>query len=426
MTQARPVRGQQPYYEVLGPDGGPAALRGVHAAATRGRDAPGPDFAESAGAVRIAVVTESFLPHINGVTGSVVQVLRHLRRRRHAAMVWAPGGPPAHVEGAPVVALPSLPLPGYPQVRVPLTSAGTLVKELERFRPDVVHLASPFAIGAPAMRAATRLKVPVVAIYQTDVAGFAERYGLGMAQELIWHRLRSIHDRADLTLAPSVTVREDLHRQRIPRVQLWARGVDPTVFSPAWRDNHRRLALVDQPGDVLVGYIGRLADEKHVDDLRVLNDLRGVRLVVIGDGPRRADLQRILPRAAFLGLLTGPDLSRAVASLDIAVQPGPYETFCQAAQEAMASGVPVVAVGAGATAELIDPSRTGWVYPRGDLAQLRAHVQDLAGDDAKRRAMGLAARAAVRTRTWPAVCDQLLTYYQSVVQGSPITTISSP
>ncbi len=368
------------------------------------------------------MVSESFLPHVNGVTGSVLQVLRHLRTTGHDARVIAPGNPPRICEGFDVVALQSVGLPGYSQVRLPVVVTGTLVRELARFAPDVIHLASPFVLGGPVVRAAASLHIPVVAIYQTDVAGFARRYGLTAASNAAWRRIRSIHERAHITLAPSPTAARDLEQHGVPRVQVWPRGVDTAAFSPAHRDAGWRARLAPA-GEVLVGFVGRLAAEKQVEDLAVLGDLPGVRLVVIGDGPERERLTQRLPGAYFTGVLTGRDLSRAVASLDVVVHPGPYETFCQAAQEAMASGVPVVAVGAGGLLDLVDSSRTGWLYPPGDLQALRAHVADLAGDQAKRRAMGTAAHQSVRARTWPVVCDRLLDHYdeaaRSMVIGGP-------
>lgn len=364
--------------------------------------------------MRVAIVAESFLPQVNGVTNSILQVLRHLRRSGHHALVLAPGNPPASVHGARVVPLRSMPLPGYPQARVGLPTARMLTKELLEFRPDVVHLASPFTTGGPAVRAAARCDVPVVAVYQTDVAGFAERYGWGPAAEAAWLRVRQVHDGADLTLAPSSVAAAGLADHGVARVRIWPRGVDTTAFDRRHRDPrlHRRLA---PGGEVLVGYHGRLAAEKQVEDLRAVHDVPGLRLVVVGDGPERENLRALLPRATFTGQLRGRSLSRAVATLDVAVQCGPFETFCQSAQEAMASGVPVVAVGAGGVAELVDPSRTGWLYPPGDLAALRARVLDLAGDSTKRRAMGRAAEAAVRARTWPVVCEQLLQHYEDAV-----------
>src|SRR5450631_2212897 len=332
--------------------------------------------------MRVAVVSESFLPHVNGVTGSVLQVLRHLRRTGHEAMVIAPGDPPRTCEGFEVVALPSVGFPGYPQVRVPVVVTGRLVRELARFAPDVIHLASPFVLGGVVVRAAASLDIPVVAIYQTDVAGFALRYGLTAASNAAWRRISSIHERAHITLAPSPTAARDLERHGVPRVQVWPRGVDTAAFSPVYRDPELRARLAPS-GEVLVGFIGRLAAEKQVEDLAVLNDLPGIRMIIIGDGPEREGLARCLPGAHFMGELSGLDLSRALASLDIVVHPGPYETFCQVAQEAMASGLPVVAVGAGGLLDLVDNSRTGWLYPPGDLQALRTHVADLVGDESK-------------------------------------------
>jgi phosphatidylinositol alpha 1,6-mannosyltransferase len=351
--------------------------------------------------MRVTVVSESFLPQINGVTGSVIQVLRHLRRTGHQAQVIAPGDVPESCEGFEVVALPSVGFPGYSQVRVPLVVSGRIVRELERFAPDVIHLASPFALGGQVM---------------TDVAGFALRYGLTAASNAAWRRIRSIHERAQVTLAPSPTAARNLEEHGIPRVQVWPRGVDTAAFSPSHRDAGLRAQLAPA-GGVLVGFVGRLAAEKQVEDLAVLSDLPGVRLVVIGDGPERERLSRALPGAHFTGALTGSDLSQAVASLDMFVHPGPYETFCQAAQEAMASGIPVVAVGAGGLRDLVDNSRTGWLYPPGDLRALRGHVADLVGDQTKRQAMGMAAHHAVRARTWPVVCDRLLGHYSEAASG---------
>jgi phosphatidylinositol alpha 1,6-mannosyltransferase len=370
--------------------------------------------------MKVAVVSESFLPHINGVTGSVLQVLGHLNRTGHQAMVIAPGNPPPTCEGFDVVALPSVGFPGYPQVRIPMVVTSRLVRELARFGPDVIHLASPFAMGGPVTRAAASLDIPVVAVYQTDVAGFALRYGLTAASHAAWRHIRAIHERAQITLAPSPTAARDLERHGVPRVQVWPRGVDTAAFSPSHRSADLRARLATS-GEVLVGYIGRLAAEKQVEDLAVLNDLPGIRLVIIGDGPERERLTRCLPGAHFTGVLSGTDLSQALASLDIVVHPGPYETFCQVAQEAMASGLPVVAVGAGGLLDLVDSSRTGWLYPPGDLEALRSQVADLVGDLWKRRAMGAAAHHKVRARTWPVVCARLMRHYdeasRSLVAG---------
>lgn len=355
--------------------------------------------------VKVAIVTESFLPHVNGVTRSVIEVLRHLQRTGHDAHVLTPGDPPATCEGVRVTGLPSVGLPGYPEVRVSLATASRLSRELAELRPDVIHLASPFVLGGPVVRAAQDLGIPVVAVYQTDVPGYAARYNIGPVTGALWRRVVSIHERVAVTLAPTPTTARELESHGVPRIKVWPRGVDLAAFSPVHRTRP------DTHPVVRVGFVGRLAPEKQIEHLTALDGLPDIRVVVVGDGPGRRDLQRLLPHAEFTGLLTGAALSRAVADLDVAVQTGPHETFCQAAQEAMASRVPVVAVGAGGLLDLVDNSRTGWLYEPRDLAGLRARVADLAGDRRKRLAMGAAARAAVSHRTWPRVCADLLTHY---------------
>ncbi len=370
----------------------------------------------SPGVVRVAVVTESFLPHVNGVTNSVLRVLEQLAAAGHETVVVAPGsGGPSEYAGAEVVRLPSVPLPGAGDFDVSLAGTRTVATALEAFGPDVVHLASPFAVGPPTLRAADRLGVPVVSVFQTDVAGFAQRYGFGLAEGWAWRRLERIHGAADRTLVPSSATLAQLQEHGVPRLSLWPRGVDTARFDPAHRDEAwRRRVGAGRP--VLVGYVGRLAPEKEVEQLRALAGLPDVRVVVVGDGPSRAELETALPDAAFLGFLDGPELSRAVASLDVMVHPGRYETFCQSVQEALASGVPVVAPAAGGPRDLVSSSRTGWLYEPGDQLDLRDRVRDLTGDDAKRRAMGLAARASVQHRTWPVVVGALVRHYEAAIR----------
>jgi phosphatidylinositol alpha 1,6-mannosyltransferase len=165
-----------------------------------------------------------------------------------------------------------------------------------------------------------------------------------------------------------------------------------------------------------VGYVGRLAPEKQVERLTALAGLRGVRLVVVGDGPERARLERLLPGAAFLGALTGPALAAAFASLDVFVHTGTNETFGQTVQEAMASGVPVVAPDAGGPQELVSPGVTGVLVPPGDgfATTLAATVAELRDDPARGGRLGAAGRTVVRDRSWEAVCDELLDHYAAV------------
>ena len=361
--------------------------------------------------MRVAIVTESFLPHMNGVTGSVLQILRHLERTGHQAHVIAPSAPdtPLRSGGARVDTVASVPLPGYRHVRVGMASTGRVVDSLRRFQPDVVHLASPFALGWRGVVAAQRLALPTVAAYQTDVAAYTSRYGVALTTSLAESHLARLHRRATLTLAPSSESEAQLSRLGVDRVRRWGRGVDAERFHPDAGDEqweHR------SPGLVTVGYVGRLAPEKQVEDLHALRGIPGIRLVIVGDGPSRARLESLLPDALFLGHLSGTELARAMASFDIFVHPGESETFGQTLQEAHASGVPVIATGRGGPLDLVRMGIDGWLYRPGDLDDLRMRVRDLAGDERKRRAFGRAGREAVEGRSWTAVCDQLVERFE--------------
>lgn len=369
--------------------------------------------------VRIAIVSESFLPQVNGVTNSVLRVVEHVRRRGGQALVIAPGAGPEEHEGTPVIRLPAVDLPvvsslpiGFPTRR--------LLHAMQEFGPDLVHLASPFVVGARGLAAARKLGVPSVAVYQTDVAGFAESYGLGLTARAAWRWTRRLHCGADRTLAPSTWAAEALRERGIPRVHRWGRGVDTARFAPGKRDRALRAELAPN-GELLVGYVGRLAPEKHIERLAALHDVPGVRVVVVGDGPQRQDLAEQLPDAAFLGLQTGEELARIYASLDVFVHTGPYETFCQAVQEAMASGVPAIAPDAGGPRDFVQPGRTGYLLPPHDpdahAQALRDAVQALR-DPLLRARFGSAARNSVAQRTWPAVCEELIEHYAEVI-GRP-------
>lgn len=361
--------------------------------------------------VRVAIVTESFLPHMNGVTGSVLQILRHLERSSHDAHVIAPAarGMPAQVGSARIESMPSLPLPGYRNVRVGASTTARMTASLARFRPDVVHLASPFALGWRGVVAANRLRVPTVAAYQTDVAAYTQRYGVAATTGLAERHIARLHLRSTLTLAPSGDSADQLKRLGIDRVRRWGRGVDIERFHPRHRSRQTRMQW---NAEVIIGYVGRLAPEKQMEDLAVLQDIPGARIVIVGDGPSRGKLEALMPRALFLGHLEGHALAEVLASFDIFVHPGESETFGQTLQEAHASGVPVVATGRGGPRDLVRMGIDGWLYRPGDLDDLRMRVADLAGDTRKRRALGQAGFTAVQSRSWGSICDQLLGHYE--------------
>ncbi len=360
------------------------------------------------------MISESFLPQVNGVTNSVRRLLDHFDGGPHRATLVAPSGPDEYA-GTRIRRVTSVAMPTYRDFPVGLASRATLRRIFDEVRPDVVHLASPALLGRTAGAVARERRVPVVAVYQTDLVGFAERYPFPGAAGLMRRLTTSIHRPADVTLAPSTASLEQLRGLGVERCALWPRGVDTVQFDPARRTRDLRDQIGATDDDLLVGYVGRLAAEKELDLLAALDRRPGVRLVLVGGGPEESRLRSLLPGACFLGVRHGEDLGRIVASFDVFVHTGSTETFCQAAQEALAAGVPVVAPDAGGPRDLVVDDVNGLRYRPGDAEALRVAVESLAADPWRRIRMGRAARAGVRDRSWHAVNQVLLDHYRRLV-----------
>ena len=367
--------------------------------------------------MRVAIVAESFLPEVNGVSNSVIRVLEHLRRTGHEALVIAPDTPPGEPPAERIhdgIRVHRVPARMFPKVTtLPLgVPTPRLVSVLRGFDPHVVHLASPALLGYGGVRAARWLGVPTVAVYQTDVPGFAASYGIPMTARAAWAWFRHLHGLADRTLAPSTVTMEALVAHRFPRVHRWARGVDVLRFAPSARDEALRRRWSPH-GKPIVGFVGRLAPEKHVERLAGLAAGGAVQLVIVGDGVDRDKLQSAMPTAVFTGALYGDELAAAYASMDVFVHPGEHETFCQVVQEALASGLPVIAPDAGGPRDLVTPWRTGLLLGVNEFeARLPEAVAHLLAERAR---YALAARRSVVGRSWSVICDELLGHYEAVL-----------
>jgi len=363
--------------------------------------------------LRVAVVTESFLPQVNGVTNSVLRVLETLAAKGHDALVIAPDSAeaPTTYAGFRVKRVPSLAVKGLLPVGFPQRFMEPLI---EGFNPDVIHLASPFFLGKYATRIAQRLNIPTLSIYQTDVAGFARHYGLSIAHSQLTNWVANIHKQTDRTLAPSTWSCEQLKSSGVDNVSLWQRGVDSVKFNPAKRSTELRESFTAQSQNkIVVGYVGRLANEKRIEDLAPLHDREDVQLVIVGDGPARQKLERALPRALFVGYQSGEDLAAHYASFDIFVHTGKHETFCQSIQESLASGVPVIAPHSGGPLDLVQHGRTGFLLDTSNASDLIAAFE-LLSDAHTRLLMGITARESVMHRTWEKVNSELINHYREL------------
>ena len=261
--------------------------------------------------MRVAIVTESFLPNINGVTNSVLRILEQLSNSGDQALVIAPAAAqtPTTYAGHPVKTVPVINAQNFLPTGMPMGLPQKRIKHLlDGFAPDVIHLASPFALGSYANKVAKQLNIPTISIYQTDLGGFAKQYGFGIAQHSLQKILYKIHSQTDRTLAPSTAACLDLHLAEVPEVYLWRRGVNTELFNPSKRCQTLRANWKNSESDkIIVGFVGRLALEKRVADLKVLQSNPNVKLVIVGDGPHRNKLEQQLPEAIFLGFKAGDE-----------------------------------------------------------------------------------------------------------------------
>jgi glycosyltransferase involved in cell wall biosynthesis len=369
--------------------------------------------------MRIAIFTETFLPKWDGIANTLCYLLDHLADREHQSLMFAPEGAPAHYANTRIVGLPSFTFPLYRDLKLvpPLVS---VANELAAFRPDVVHLVNLASLGVVGMRHARELGVPVVASYHTDMPAYVRLYGMGLLESTVWAYFRWLHNQADLTLCPSSYTKKQIERHGFERVAVWGRGVDTQRFAPgqadaAWR---RRLSG-GQPSRTLLLYVGRLATEKRIDWIRpVLDMLPDVALGVVGDGPLRAELEDTFRGTPthFTGYLGGEELAQAYASADLFVFPSPSETFGNVVLEAMASGLPVVAAGAGGPVDHVQHGDNGFLSDPEDPADFAALVWRCVSDVDARRSMAQTARAYAETQTWQRILDGLLAHYANLAE----------
>lgn len=367
--------------------------------------------------MRIALITETFLPDVNGVTTTLCRLLEHLQATGHAALLFAPHDAPASYAGAEIVRLQGVPFPLYPELKLTPPQIG-ITAHLQHFKPDLVHLAGLALLGPMGRYAARRLGLPLVAAYHTDFPAYSAHYGVGGMRSLVYHYLRWVHNSCAITLCPSLATLADLRAHGFRRLRLWRRGVDTVRFNPRHASAAWRESIGVQPDETLLLYAGRLATEKRIELLaEALDGLPGVRLALVGDGPARPVIEQRfagLP-VHFTGFLRGQALATAYASADLFVFPSDTDTFGQVIQEAMAAGLPVVAARAGGAPDLVRDDVTGALFTPGSVVELRAHLRTLIADPARRAAFGQAGRAAAERNSWGSVMDELLGQYQRIL-----------
>ncbi|CAA7600538.1 Glycosyltransferase subfamily 4-like, N-terminal domain protein [Acididesulfobacillus acetoxydans] len=372
--------------------------------------------------MKIAIITETFLPSTDGVVTRLCASIRWLRRNGHEVLVIAPDLGEQEYMGAKVAGVPARSFFFYPDRKFSLPTA-KVKKYLREFQPDLVHAVNPAFLGLAGVYYSRRLRLPLVASYHTNIAQYMKFYHLSFLQPLTWKYLQLLHNQARLNLCTSRAVQNALTERGFRNVHVWSRGVALDRFHPSHRENSWRERLSNgHPEKLLLLYVGRLAPEKGIEGIRpLLTKSADFCLALVGDGPHRQALEKHFQgtQTVFTGFLHGEDLAKAYASSDIFLFPSLTDTLGLVILEAMASGLPVIAADSGPAREQIAPAINGLLYNPAQAESLEQAVEDLR-DQQVRRDMGGRARATAAEFGWERPAEQLLQFYRQALAGDPV------
>lgn len=372
---------------------------------------------------RVALFTGAYNHIADGVSLTLNRLVDYLQRHGTKVRVFAPT-----VDDAPVdhkgtlVPVPSVPAPGRPEYRISLGISPDVRRQIEAFRPSLIHIATPDLLGYQALQLAQDRELPVVSSYHTHFSSYLKYYYLDMLEGLLWKYLQWFYSQCRHVYVPSPSIADDLRSHGITDgIRLWRRGVDTSRFAPdqrsmAWRRDH---GIEDH--EVVVSFVSRLVWEKGLDvyaDVIERLEAQGIphRSMIVGDGPVRDELEDRLDRTLFTGHLSGDDLARAYASSNVFLFPSDTETFGNVTLEAMASGVPTVCADATGSNALVEDGTTGFLAPAGNTDAFFDAVAHLVTHADLRAQMGQAAREVARRYEWETVLGHMDQYYDEILR----------
>jgi glycosyltransferase involved in cell wall biosynthesis len=378
--------------------------------------------------LRVAVVTETWPPEVNGVAATSARVVAELRDRGHELQVIRPRQ--NHEDGAAEepgyaeVLMRGLPIPRYPQLKMGLPSRRSLLRLWGLQRPDVVHIVTEGPLGWSALQAAQALRLPVVSDFRTNFHAYSRHYGVAWLQRPIVGYLRKFHNRTACTMVPTDTLRSELQAEGFMNLRVVARGVDTNLFDPARRSEALRRSWGVAPDQMVAMHVGRIAPEKNLETLIAAHaamrqrDPR-VKLVFVGDGPARAAMQQRCPDAHFAGLQRGEALAAHYASADVFLFPSLTETYGNVLPEALASGLAVVAFDCAAAGQLVSHGHNGLLVKPGEGAEFCSTAARLAGHLAEARLLGAEGRHTALKLDWGRIAREVESEYLSAIDQAP-------
>ena len=374
------------------------------------------DYPASRPSMRIAVVTETWPPEVNGVAVTLAKLVQSLSHRNHDVQLIRPrqakldeGIRDSNLEE---VLMRGMPIPRYPELKLGLPSKKTLIKAWTLRRPDVVHIATEGPLGWSALQAAKVLKLPVTSDFRTNFQSYSKHYGIGWLRKPIVAYLRKFHNATACTMVPTRELKKTLGENGFVNLKVVSRGVDTHLFNLSKRDQKLRATWgANEQTKVLIS-VGRMAPEKNLEQvLKVYDSLRfmgaQVKLVMVGDGPLKEQFKQRYPEIIFPGMLSQTDLANYYASSDLFLFPSLTETFGNVTIEALASGIPVLAFDCAAARDWVQTNVNGWLIPENKPEEFTSKAVEIFKSETLLQDVTFSTRKQIVHLDWAQIAEQV-------------------
>ncbi|MDZ5605645.1 glycosyltransferase family 1 protein [Bacillus pseudomycoides] len=373
--------------------------------------------------MRVAIFTDTFTPQVNGVAKTLDRLIRYFQKQNISYSVFAPQHTAEDDFVANVNKMRSIPLKIlYPECRIAFPTP-RIKRELLSFRPDIIHIATPFNMGLCGMYYAKKLNIPLVGSYHTDFDAYLQYYKIEFFSNMLWNYLKWFHSHMQKNFVPSPETLQQLAKKGFQNLYIWGRGVDRSLFHPAYnKDVFRKKYNITAP--YILSYVGRIAPEKDIETLRTLihttlKERKGdIHWLIAGDGPFAEELRETTPttNVTFTGYLQGENLAEAYACSDLMVFPSATETFGNVVLESLACGTPVIGANSGGVKNIITGGKTGFLCGPKKTESFLSSIYQLLNNDEMRKQMSIAACAYAATQSWDEIFHGLYMQYEEVLQ----------
>lgn len=373
--------------------------------------------------MRVAIFTDTFTPQVNGVAKTLERLTKYFQKENIAYSVFAPQHTAEDNFVTNVNKMRSIPLTIlYPECRFAFPTP-RIKRELLAFKPDIIHIATPFNMGLCGLYYAKKLNIPVVGSYHTDFDAYLRYYKIEFLSNMLWNYLKWFHSHMQKNFVPSPETLHQLKKKGFQQLYIWGRGVDCTLFHPTYnKDLFRKRYNIT--AKYILSYVGRLAPEKDIDTLQTLIQMTNkkrddIHWLIAGDGPLAKDLHENVPKTnvTFTGYLQGANLAEVYASSDLMVFPSTTETFGNVVLESLACGTPVIGANSGGVKNIIADGKTGVLCEPKNEDSFLSSIYELLNNEEMRKQISLDARSYATTQSWDEISSDLLMHYDDVIQS---------